>query len=113
MAFLQMNILYLIYVGHIEFYQTKRQKRIEIFNESMNITMCYSYLLLCNLVTDKEQRANIGYQLLIAASSLIALNLAFMLVLVIQKILTSLKRQFQKRNYKKQVQSKGSSYAIQ
>ena len=30
----------------------------------MNITMCYSYLLLVNLVTDKEQRNNIGYQLL-------------------------------------------------
>ena len=54
MAFLQMNILFLVYVGHINFYQTKRQKHIEMSNECINIVMCFGFLMLCNVVTDKE-----------------------------------------------------------
>lgn len=52
----------------------------------MNITMCYSYLLLVNLVTEKKQRENIGTQLLLAASLLIVLNFSLLMTMVVKKL---------------------------
>ena len=63
----------------------------------MNITMCYSYLLFVNLVTDKEQRNNIGYQLLIAAGLLIFVNFALMIVAVTKKVIDKVKQHLHKK----------------
>ena len=92
-----MNVFYLIYVGHIDFYLSKQSKIIETFNESMNLTMCYSYLLLVNLVTEKEQRDNIGTQLLLAAGLLIVLNFSLLVSMVVKKLRTIYKTRLLKK----------------
>ena len=73
----------------------------------MNITMCYSYLLLVNLVTEKKQRENIGTQLLLAASLLIVLNFSLLMTMVVKKLrkiykTRKLKDRSQKYEFKKE-----------
>ena len=80
MFFMQCNILYLIYIGHLNFYCEPKTKHLEVYNEFTGIVMCYSYLLLCNLVSSREQRHNIGLMLLAGAGLMIGLNLSMMLV---------------------------------
>ena len=77
----------------------------------MQIAMCYCYLLLCNLVADKKKRATIGFQLLIAAVLLIALNLAFMLTLVIKRVIFICKKKRHERKLKKQALAREQKYA--
>ena len=60
MSFMQTSILYMVYVGHVPYFREIRTKRLEIFNEFIGIVMCYSYLLFANIVSDRQQRRNIG-----------------------------------------------------
>ena len=54
MFFMQTNILYMIYVGHITFFTEKKTQWLEVFNEFIGIIMCYSYLMFVNIVNDRE-----------------------------------------------------------
>ena len=54
MFFMQTNILYMIYVGHIKFFTERKSKKLEVFNEFIGIIMCYSYLMFVNIVNDRE-----------------------------------------------------------
>ena len=74
MAFLQLNIFYIIYVGHVTFYQEKILKTTEITNESIGLVMGYSYLMLMNIVSDSKLRNYLGLSIVVAAGVLIFLN---------------------------------------
>ena len=50
---MQTNIIYLIYLGHIDFFIEARMKKLELFNEFIGIIMCHGYLLLINIVSDR------------------------------------------------------------
>ena len=101
MSFMQSNILYLIYVGHIPFFTEKRTQNLEIFNEFIGIIMCYSYLMFVNIVSDQEQRRNIGYLLLGAASLLIVVNASLLFWLLTNKIIEKIKQKRKATKIKK------------
>ena len=58
------------------------RKQIEVINESFNVIMCYCFLLLGNLVTDRTRRDYIGYTLLLAAGILIGVNTIFLINMI-------------------------------
>ena len=45
-----MTELYIIYIGHVEFYMSIGSKILEIFNESVFVLIQYGFLLLHNIV---------------------------------------------------------------
>lgn len=51
-----MTLLYIIYVGYAEFFETAGNKRLEIVNESIFVMIQYNFVLLHNLVWDEEAR---------------------------------------------------------
>ena len=55
-----MTLLYVIYLGHAEFFETPGNKALEIVNESVFVLIQYNFVLLHNLVWDKDVRKHIG-----------------------------------------------------
>lgn len=51
-----MTLLYVIYLGHVEFFETPRAKFLEILNESIFVLIQYNFVLLHNLVEDEALR---------------------------------------------------------
>ena len=45
-----MTLLYIIYLGYAEFFETKGSKTLEILNESVFVLIMYNFVLLNNLV---------------------------------------------------------------
>ena len=88
MAFLQLTIFYLIYIGSVDFFKKKKKQWIEVTNECIGIILLYSYLLLVNIVSDSLQRKRIGFAIIGATAGIIILNLVF-LVLTLGKVLRS------------------------
>ena len=83
MAFLQMNILYMIFLGHMNFFIKKAFKYTEMFNEVVHITMCYSFLLLVNIVAESENRKQVGAALLLTVVILIGTNISLLIKKVV------------------------------
>ena len=85
MAFLQLTIFYLKYIGSVEFFKKKKKQWIEVTNECIGIILLYSYLLLVNIVSDSLQRKRIGFAIIGATAGIIILNFVF-LVLTLSKV---------------------------
>ena len=99
MAFLQLTIFYLIFIGSVDFFKNKRKQWIEVTNECIGIILLYAYLLLVNIVSDSVQRERIGYAIIGATSCIIILNFVF-LVFTLSKVL---KKKYKQFRHKKKV----------
>ena len=88
MAFLQLTIFYLIYIGSVDFFKKKKKQLIQVSNEFIGIIVLYFYLMLVNIVSDSLQRMRIGFAIIGATAGIIMLNFVF-LVFTIGKVLKS------------------------
>ena len=70
-----MTELYIIYIGHVEFYMSIGSKILEIFNESVFVLIQYGFLLLHNIVWDEKVREQIGNIVVGLTILLIACNM--------------------------------------
>ena len=86
MLFIQMNLFYVIYVGLMESYATKLQKGMELTCEFLLVIICYFYLLLVNIVTDKKARNLVSYLILLFAGLIMILNLGLILAISVNKL---------------------------
>lgn len=75
-----LTLLYIIYVGYAEFFETSGGKRLEIVNECLFVTIQYNFVLLHNLVWEQEAREQIGNSIIGMTSLLIGINLLVILV---------------------------------
>ena len=69
-----MTVLYIIYLGYADFFETFGGKVLEIVNESVFILIQYQFVLLHNLVWDDENRKTIGTIIIGLTCFLLALN---------------------------------------
>ena len=88
MAFLQLTIFYLIYIGSVDFFKKKKKQLIQVSNEFIGIIVLYFYLMLVNIVSDSLQRMRIGFAIIGATAGIIMLNFVF-LVFTLGKVLKS------------------------
>ena len=99
MAFLQLTIFYLIYIGSVDFFKKKKKQYISVANEFIAINALYFYLMLVNIVSDSLQRTRIGFAILGATAGIIILNFVF-LIFTLCKVL---KRKYNKFIHKQKV----------
>lgn len=85
-----MTLLYLIYLGHAEFFETSGSKSLEITNESVFVLIQYNFVLLQNLVWEPEVRENIGHVLIGLTGSLLILNMIVIVVVSIKALIWKL-----------------------
>ena len=85
MAFLQLSIFYLIYIGSVDYFKKKKKKAIEIANECIGIVMIYCYLMLVNIVSEHQLRKWIGLSIIGAIAAVLILNF-FLMALKIAKV---------------------------
>ena len=69
-----MTVLYIIYLGYADFFETFGAKALEIVNESVFILIQYQFVLLHNLVWEDEKRKSIGTIIIALTCFLLALN---------------------------------------
>ena len=100
MAFLQLSVFYIIFIGHITFYQDKAVQKTEILNESIGLCMGYSYLMLVNIVSERKERHHIGMTIVLAAFSLIFINFGMLGLIIYQKAKLKFKKFKNKKRFK-------------
>jgi len=52
-----MTLLYIVYIGYSDFFETSATKTLEIFNEAIFCLIQYNFVLLNNLVDDAGVRS--------------------------------------------------------
>ena len=97
---ISLSVLNLIYLGYVDFYESYWSKKIELFNECVFLTIQYTFVLLENLVAQREVREVIGFCLIALTSSLMTVN--FIIVVVIS--VRSFYRKCQLKKIRKQNQ---------
>lgn len=79
-----MTILYLIYVGHQDFYETRHSKSLEILNESLFVVLMYNMVLLNSLLNDQRIIDYCGQAIVGLAGLLLGINLTVIIVVSIK-----------------------------
>ena len=82
-----MTLLYIIFLGYAEFFETKGAKSLEIINESVFVLIMYNFVLLNNLVSEMEIRYKAGDAIILMTAGLLIINM-FVIIFVSVKALS-------------------------
>lgn len=74
MLFVQLNIFYIIFIGHMDFYIDKRSRAIELCNEILLVIVSYHFLLCYHIVTAESAREDLGMSMLVCTFVLLGVN---------------------------------------
>ena len=75
-----LTLLQIIFIGYSELHILKKSRRLELMNEFVFIMILYNFVLLLELVSDKQMGRLIGEVIIILTSTLLGLNLIVILV---------------------------------
>ena len=78
------TVTYVIYLGHVEYYETPKAKLLEIVNETVFVLIQYNFVLLHNLVWEEQTRNVCGNVIVALTSLLLLLNLVVIVVVSIK-----------------------------
>ena len=106
-----MTLFQIIYLGHVEFFETRASRSLEIINESIFVLIQYNFVLLNNLVDAKDIRARSGNVIVALTSLLLLVNMGVIVVVSIKAViwkchLRKLKKQKLREFKAKQVRDK-------
>ena len=85
-----MTLLYIIYLGHSEFFEHHSSKSIEMLNESVFVLIQYGFVLLTNLVWDLTVRKWIGDVIVGLTAMLLLVNMAVIITVSVKALCWSL-----------------------
>ena len=86
LLFIQLNIFYIIYIGHMEFYKKKKYKKLEIVNEVILLLLSYLFLLFHHIVNEPIHLYQLGTVLILLTSILLLINVAMIFNKVYSKL---------------------------
>ena len=101
MSMLQLSIAYIIYIGHVTFYQERVVKHLEIVNEAIGLSMGYCYLMLINIVSERIKRHWLGMVIVIAALMLICINFSLLGLTIYHKMKLRFVKTMNRQKHKK------------
>ena len=81
-----MTLLYIIYIGHQDFYETKGSKSLEIINEFIFVILQYNFVLLHGLVYHELVRMYSGFTMVGLTGFLILLNMLVIAVVSVKAL---------------------------
>lgn len=79
-----MTLLYIIYLGHVEFFETRASRSLEIINESIFVLIQYNFVLLNNLVYEINIRDRSGNVIVALTGLLLFINMAVIVVVSVK-----------------------------
>ena len=82
-----MTLLYIIYLGHSEFFETKSARSLEIVNESIFVLIMYNFVLLNNLVYEKHIRDRSGLVIIGLTSLAVTINMIVIVVVSVKALI--------------------------
>ena len=84
-----MTMLYIIYLGYQDYYETRGSKSLEITNESVFVLIQYCFVLLHNLVWEENAREMLGNLIIGFTAFLLALNMVVIIIVSIKALCRS------------------------
>ena len=100
---LALNFIYIFYIAYWYPMKTRKNNRVEIFNESINMLVTYNFLMFTNFVYDLDARFYIGYVFIIEIIFLIIVNVYWMAVDQIHTYRFNKARKITQKRYEQQL----------
>lgn len=85
-----LTLLYIMYLGHCDFFEHHSSKSIEMLNESVFVLIQYGFVLLTNLVWDQTVRKWIGDTIVGLTAILLLFNMVVIIVVSVKALCWSL-----------------------
>ena len=82
-----MTLIYIIYLGYAEFFETRGAKSLEILNESVFVLIMYNFVLLNNLLSDQKIIDLSGDLIIAFTAFLLALNMTVIIYVSIKALI--------------------------
>ena len=81
-----MTLIQIIYLGHVEFFETSFAKSLEIINESVFVLIQYNMVLLVNLVDSYDVKKQCGNTMVSLTGYLIISNMVVIIYVSLKDI---------------------------
>lgn len=82
-----MTLLYIIYLGYAEFFETRGSKSLEIINESLFVLIMYNFVLLNGLVDDPIIRDKSGNVIVVLTGIILVINMIVIIYVSVKALM--------------------------